>query len=125
MSHPCRQDAGMKVNRRSFARLPGGIFLVPHIPQTAPALEVKRLPLAPTFPVQESSDPIPARFLEAIVNQEPIPIYYQGGSTPGVFRRFMPTSLYRLSPTGPVFATGHCLLRQATRTLRLDRVRLA
>jgi predicted DNA-binding transcriptional regulator YafY len=112
----------MKVTRRSFARLVGGLFLAPQI---APALESKRLPLAPTIPVQESSDPIATRFLEAIINEEDVPLYYQGGTTPGVFRRFMPTSLYRLSPGGPILASGHCLLRDSTRTLRLDRVRLA
>jgi len=112
----------MKVTRRSFAHLIGSLFL---LPQIAPARETKRLPLAPTFPVQESSDPIATRFLEAIVIHESVPLFYQGGETPGVFRRFVPTSLYRLTPGGPIFATGHCLLRNASRTLRLDRVRRA
>ncbi|MFC7335629.1 hypothetical protein ACFQY0_00450 [Haloferula chungangensis] len=112
----------MKVTRRSFARLLGGLILPPTI---APALETKRLPLAPTFPVQESSDPVASRFLDAIKHQEPVPVFYQGGETPGAFRRFTPTALYRLSPGGPIFATGFCLLRHSTRTLRVDRVRLA
>lgn len=122
MSHPQGHDSPMKVTRRSFGRLLGGLCLAPQI---APALEVKRLPLAPTYPVQESSDPVVQRFLEAVLNQESIPLYYQGGSTPGIFRSFRPSSLYRLAPSGPILANGHCSLRGATRALRIDRVRLA
>ena len=112
----------MKATRHSFGRLLGGLCLAPQI---APALETGRLPLAPTFPVQESSDPITRCFLEAVLNQESVSLYYQGGSTPGIFRRFQPTSLYRLSPSGPVLASGHCSLRGSTRAMRVDRVRLA
>ncbi|MEP4079727.1 hypothetical protein [Haloferula sp.] len=112
----------MKVTLHPFSRLLGGFSPAA---QKAPALEVKRLPLAPTYPVQETTDPLAKRFLEAVINLEDIPIYYQGGSTPGVFRRFQPTSLYRLTPNGPILASGHCSLRGSTRALRIDRVRLA
>ncbi|MGB6221505.1 hypothetical protein [Haloferula sp.] len=112
----------MKVTRRSFGRLLGGLCLTPQI---APALVIKRLPLAPTYPVQESSDPTSSRFLDAIRDHETLSLYYHGGSSPGILRRFRPTELYRHTPGGPIIASGHCMLRGSTRTLRLDRVRLA
>jgi predicted DNA-binding transcriptional regulator YafY len=64
-------------------------------------------------------------FLEAMKVRQPVSIFYLGGSTPGILRRFKPNALYRLTPGGPIFATGICELRHGTRTLRLDRVRLA
>ncbi len=64
-------------------------------------------------------------FLDAIIAEQPLPLFYQGGSTPGALRRFTPTSIHRLRPGGPIYARGHCHLRDAPRTLRLDRVRLA
>jgi predicted DNA-binding transcriptional regulator YafY len=112
----------MKATLRTPRRLLGGLF---HSPQSAPALEVRRLPLAPTFPVRESEDPMTSRFLGAIRDHETLTLYYHGGSSPGILRRFLPTELYRHSPGGPIIAGGHCMLRGSTRTLRLDRVRLA
>ena len=73
----------------------------------------------------DPQDPVAAAFLRAITGDLDLPIYYLGGSTPGALRRFAPTSLYRLAPGGPIYAQGLCLRRKATRTLRLDRVRLA
>ncbi|MEM1085294.1 MAG: hypothetical protein AAGI48_14370 [Verrucomicrobiota bacterium] len=122
MSHPGWQDLDMKVTRRSFGRLLGGLCLTP---QVVPARQVRRLPLAPTLPVQESTDPVVRQFIKAVQNQETVPLYYQGGSTPGIHRQFRPNAVYRLSPNGPILASGHCSLRGSTRALRLDRVRLA
>lgn len=108
--------------RRHFARFLAGFALSP-----APTLFAgsPRQPLAPIHPVQETDDPIAAVFLKAMSKGHSIPLFYLGGSTPGALRRFKPNTLYRLSPGGPIFASGICQWRQGTRTLRLDRVRLA
>ncbi|MGE9271518.1 MAG: hypothetical protein ACQKBU_12005 [Verrucomicrobiales bacterium] len=81
--------------------------------------------IAPIHPVRESYDRTAKVFLEAMKSGRSISLFYLGGSSPGSLRRFFPESLYRLEPGGPIFATGICQRRKATRTLRLDRVRLA
>ena len=122
MSDPPCKNGHMTI-KRTIHRLCATIGLQP----MAAALEfsVKRLPLAPVHPVRESDEPIAAAFLQALVREEPLPLYYQGGTSPGMLRRFKPHSLYRLIPGGPVYAMGECGARQATRVFRLDRVRLA
>lgn len=109
------------LGRRAFARLLGGLVLAP----AAIAGNVRHLPLAPALPVRRTNDPTALAFLDAIVADRTVPVFYQGGSTPGALRRFTPTSIHRLRPGGPIYARGHCHLRDAPRTLRLDRVRMA
>ena len=110
------------MNRRRFASLFTGLAVT-----QAPAAMTgsPSRPIAPIHPVHESYDPVAQRFLRAILEEEPVAVFYQGGSTPGALRHFRPDSLYRLEPGGPIFATGICQLRDGTRTFRLDRVRLA
>jgi len=121
MSYPLGQSSTM-MNRRRFAHFLTGIALAP-----APALIAGSPchPIAPIHPVTDSCDPATGIFLKAMESDESIAIYYHGGSTPGALRHFRPHSLYRLKPGGPIFASGICQLRDGTRTLRLDRVRLA
>ncbi|BCX46123.1 deoR family transcriptional regulator [Haloferula helveola] len=88
------------------------------------APETKALPLAPVLPVGPTRDPVVASFQTAIHECRTLAFFYQGGSTPGILRRFLPVSLYRLESGGPVYAVGRCALRNETRTIRLDRVRL-
>jgi hypothetical protein len=110
------------IARRRFAHLFAGLALAP-----SPLVHAGSpcQPIAPIHPVRDSDDPIAKAFLKGILNDESITLYYLGGSTPGALRRFRPHSLYRLTPGGPIFASGICQYRRATRTLRLDRVRMA
>lgn len=123
MSHPLWSDDVMFakiLSRRRFASmLP---FLAAS--RRVPRWESVAHRIAPTLPVHQSQDPVARVFLGSMMQKEPVPLFYQGGSTPGAFRRFRPVSLYRLFPGGPIYAHGFCLLRQESRTLRLDRVRL-
>ncbi len=77
------------------------------------------------IPVTESSDPLARRLLRSAASGGTLAFFYQGGSTPGVLRRFKPTELFRLRPGGAIYVRGHCRLRDATRTFRVDRIRLA
>lgn len=95
------------------------------LPASAPALAARRLPLAPAQRISQSHDPLAATVLQAIDRGQGLAIYYHGGSTRGALRHFRPDSLYRLRSGGPLYVDGHCLLRDTTRTLRLDRIRLA
>ena len=124
MSHPPWLNDRMLpgiLNRRRFAALFPFFAASPALA----GMESAARRIAPCLPVHQSHDPVARVFLGSLRQQEAVPLYYQGGSTPGAFRRFRPVSLYRLFPGGPIYAHGFCLLRQETRTLRLDRVRLA
>ena len=81
--------------------------------------------IGPVLPVGSSDDPVASALLDCIQKGKPAALYYQGGSTPGIHRRFQPISLYRMIPGGPIYAHGRCLLRDEPRTLRVDRIRLA
>ncbi|MGB1129365.1 MAG: hypothetical protein ACPG4K_04895 [Haloferula sp.] len=110
------------IPRRRFTQLFAGLALAP-----AAAIHAgsPRRAIAPLHPVEQSDHPIARQLLDAAEHKLSIPIYYLGGSNPGMLRRFRPHSLYRLSPGGPIYTAGECLLRGSTRILRLDRVRLA
>lgn len=88
------------------------------------SLFLRQLP-ALRLPVTSSTDSITRRFLHAASHRRTIAIFYQGGSTPGAFRRFTPESLFRFRPGGPIYAKGFCHLRNSERTLRIDRSRPA
>lgn len=109
------------LDRRRFTRLLPLLAAAPAMTR----LETVAHRIAPSLPVHHSQDPVARVFLGSISQKEPVPLYYHGGTTPGAFRRFRPVTLYRHIPGGPIYAHGFCLLRQETRTLRLDRVRLA
>mgnify|MGYP000642794614 CR=1 FL=1 len=112
----------MNLPRRRFARWLAALSLAP---AALPVAGARRLPLAPTLPVRDSRDPVAAAVLDALLRRQPLALYYHGGATPGACRRFRPEALYRHRAGGPIYAHGYCELRQATRTLRLDRARLA
>ena len=79
----------------------------------------------PRLPVGETDHPVARALLRAIAEERPLPVYYHAGTTPGALRRFQPHAIYRLRPGGRLYANGFCQLRQADRTLRLDRISLA
>ena len=110
------------IARRHFARLFAGLALGPTIVVHAGS---PRRVIAPIHPIHESDDPFARQFLTAAAHGQTVSFYYIGGANPGILRRFRPRSLYRLEPGGPIYATGECHLRRATRVFRLDRVRLA
>lgn len=76
-------------------------------------------------PVESSDHPVAADFLLARRSGRPVAVYYHGGSTPGALRIFIPETLFRLRPGGPIYARGFCHLRHDVRTLRVDRARPA
>lgn len=121
MSYPFRHLVGM-ITRRHFARWFAGLALAPSIPLHAGS---PYHPIAPLHPVESSDDPVTSTFLAAAQRRQDVSLYYLGGSSPGILRRFRPHSLYRLRPGGPIYMIGECQLRRSTRILRLDRVRLA
>jgi|WetSurMetagenome_2_1015567.scaffolds.fasta_scaffold794394_1 predicted DNA-binding transcriptional regulator YafY len=65
-----------------------------------------------------------AEFLLAWLRHEAIDFVYWGGATPGLRRQARPIEVYQLSENGPVYARATCLVRQAERVFRLDRVEL-
>lgn len=111
------------LTRRSLGRWITGLLLVKSLP--SPAAEP--LPAEPPSPIPlaETRDPVAQVFLRALMENHGVPLYYFGGSTPGALRVIRPESLFRLRPGGRIYVRGHCELRRETRTLRLDRVRLA
>lgn len=127
MSYPLWEVSDMKLmplRRRAFARLLGALIAAPVV---GAAVSIPRTRIGPVVPVTEvpDGDETLAAFVGALSNERPVTVYYHGGSTPGALRRFRPTSIYRLRPGGPVYASGLCELRGGTRLLRLDRARLA
>lgn len=113
------------LTRRSLGRWITGLLLVKALPSSSPATEP--LPTVPPdpIPLAETRDPVAQLFLRALLENRGVPLYYLGGSTPGALRVIRPESLFRLRPGGRIYVRGHCELRRETRTLRLDRVRLA
>lgn len=113
------------LTRRSLGRWITGLLLVKALPSSSPAAEpLPKVPPDP-IPLAETRDPVAQRFLRALLENRGVPLYYLGGSTPGALRVIRPESLFRLRPGGRIYVRGHCELRRETRTLRLDRVRLA
>ena len=111
--------------RRSLGRWITGLLLLKALPSSSPAAEpLPPEPPAP-IPLAESRDPVAQVFLRALMENRGVPLYYFGGSTPGALRVIRPESLFRLRPGGRIYVRGYCELRCETRTLRLDRVRLA
>lgn len=88
-------------------------------------LEPGRTRLAPLLPVEPSTDLVEQAMERALAEGRSLSLYYLGGTSPGLLRWFRPIHLYRMRAGGPAFASGRCMRRGATRTLRLDRVRLA
>ncbi|MBB5352148.1 putative DNA-binding transcriptional regulator YafY [Haloferula luteola] len=116
-------------SRHPFALLLGtclatkpAFTLNPAIPATVGCTARK---IAPVLPLTLADDEATRHLLDAIHRSTPIALYYQGGSHPGVLRKFQPICLYRLDPGGVVYAHGHCLRHREPRTLRLDRIRFA
>lgn len=116
--------------RRSFAQIFAALFVTPlslraakdstyHPPPTP------RLPLAPRLPVPRSYSVRVAHVARAIENRERIALFYLGGTTAGALRHYTPDDIYQLHRGGHIYLTGYCHLRQAARTLRLDRIRFA
>ena len=109
--------------RRSLGRWITGLLFVKSLP--CPAADPQPPKPSAPIPLAESRDPVAQVFLRALVETRGVPLYYFGGSTPGALRVIRPESLFRLRPGGRIYVRGHCELRRETRTLRLDRVRLA
>lgn len=51
--------------------------------------------------------------------------YYQAGSNPGLLRKVDPICVFRTQDSDITYLIGHCLLRDAQRTFRIDRISLA
>ena len=112
------------ITRRSLGRWITGLLVVKALP--SPAAEPPAAPEpAEPIPLAESRDPVAQVFLRALMESRGVPLYYFGGSTPGALRVLRPEGLFRLRPGGRIYVRGHCELRRETRTLRLDRIRLA
>lgn len=107
------------ISRRALGRWITGLLAVRSLPGLAAAPADTPIPLATT------RDPVARVFLDAMMENRGVAVFYHGGSTPGALRVFRPECLFRLRPGGWIYARGHCELRGGTRTLRLDRARLA
>lgn len=111
------------ISRRSLGRWIAGLLVIKSLP--SPAAEPPPPEPPAPIPLAETRDPVAQVFLRALMENRGVPLYYFGGSTPGALRVLRPESLFRLRPGGRIYVRGHCELRRETRTLRLDRVRLA
>lgn len=111
------------ISRRSLGRWIAGLLVVESLP--SPAAEPPPPEPPAPIPLAETRDPVAQVFLRALMENRAVPLYHFGGSTPGALRVLRPESLFRLRPGGRIYVRGHCELRRDTRTLRLDRVRLA
>lgn len=101
----------------STAVLPDRDFVIAvHFPTGIPA---------DAHPVETSDHPVAADFIRSQRTGRPVAIYYHGGTTPGALRIFVPETLFRMRPGGPIYARGYCHLRKDIRILRLDRTRPA
>jgi predicted DNA-binding transcriptional regulator YafY len=112
------------ISRRSLGRWITSLFVLKSLPSPAAEPSTSPDPSEP-IPLEESSDPIAQVFLRALMESRRVPLYYFGGSTPGALRVLRPECLFRLRPGGRIYVRGHCELRRESRTLRLDRIRLA
>lgn len=110
-------------SRRSLGRWITGLLVIKSLP--SPAAEPPPPEPPAPIPLAETRDPVAQVFLRALMENRGVPLYYFGGSTPGALRVLRPESLFRLRPGGRIYVRGQCELRRDTRTLRLDRVRLA
>jgi len=99
-----------------------GLVEVPRDGMAGP--ESGRRRIGPRLRVEEGEDEVERAFVAAVREGVELSVFYQGGRTPWALRRFRPETLYRLEPGGPAYAEGICRQRDASRTLRLDRVRL-
>ncbi|WP_367871622.1 WYL domain-containing protein [Luteolibacter sp. Populi] len=114
------------ISRRGLGRWLAGMLLARQAGVEVPVPVVEELPLVEAVPitVAESSDPVARAFLEALIEEGSVAIYYHGGSTPGAWRLVRPESVYRLSPGGRIYVRGNCELRGGQRTFRLERARM-
>ncbi len=112
------------ISRRSLGRWISGLLVLKSLPSPAAEPPAAPEPSDP-IPLEESRDPVAQVFLRALMENRGVPLYYFGGSTPGALRVIRPESLFRLRPGGRIYVRGHCELRRESRTLRLDRIRLA
>ncbi len=76
------------------------------------------------FPVVESDDPTERLLIRALRLGEPVDFVYYGGSEPGGRRQVHPVMLFRVAEYPGTYLTGFCERRKATRTFRVDRMRL-
>lgn len=81
----------------------------------------------PRLPLWESADLTLGQLIRAIEHGRSVRVIYEGGSTPGEARLFTPELIFRTreDDTAAIYISGWCHVRQAHRTLRLDRLRLA
>jgi predicted DNA-binding transcriptional regulator YafY len=79
----------------------------------------------PRYPVLESSDPVIQALIKAAHNQEPIPLTYHGGSTPGHMRLASIESLFRTDQDSYTYVAAYCHLRRQHRTFRADKISVA
>ena len=112
------------MTRRSLAGFLGALIGLPALHATESRPQPKPHPSPEPLPPGDTRDPVALAFLAALERGGSVTVYYHGGSTPGAMRKFTPQSVYRLVPSGRLYATGTCHLREKTRTLRLDRARL-
>jgi hypothetical protein len=80
---------------------------------------------APRIFVTDSPNSVTNVLLQAVRNRTAIGIVYHGGSTPGAQRLVHPVAVFRLPGSDKEFVEAYCALRGATRTFRIDLVRIA
>ena len=101
--------------------------------QRLPRLPLTRRQLAQFRDTRDNESFIAALLIHRIHIGKPVTFTYHGGSTPGQPRTALPTFLFTV-PTDllnpdlarePFYLLAHCTSRNAPRTFRLDRIRLA
>lgn len=126
----------MSIGRRTFFQRLTALCALPVVPQRLIASEppvdlppvdeiwLAEWQAAKRIPITDSTDNLERHVLRAMRTGEALPIAYFGGTDPGEVRSVRPALLYRVEGFSGVYLTGYCETRHATRTFRMDRIRL-
>jgi hypothetical protein len=104
----------------------------PRLPARDPAVPpwLQHWRRRPRHPLWEAGHPDVVALIRAAELSLPVRLVYFGGSTPGLARWFTPSLVFQVHEMeaedafAPVYVSGWCHVRQAHRTLRLDRLQL-